>query len=141
LLELVIGEPRRTSSEFVLPRSNEEETIAVDERGRLQLADAANRVFGDEAGITLMELLPPVGWADVATKQDLVHLETVMNARFDAVDRTFESIDRRFDNVEVRLDRLESTVDDMAHELRTLTWKLVTVVIAVVGTVAAAVRL
>ena len=35
--------------------------MAVDERGRLQLADAAKRVFGDEAGITLMELLPPVG--------------------------------------------------------------------------------
>jgi len=108
--------------------------MAVDERGRLQLADAAKRVFGDEAGITLMELLPPVGWADVATKQDLTHLETVMDMRFDAVDR-------RFDVVEVRLDRLESKFDDMAHELRTLTWKLVTVVIAVVGTVAAAVRL
>jgi len=122
--------------------------MAVDERGRLQLADAAKRVFGDEAGITLMELLPPVGWADVATKQDLVHLETVMSVRFEAVDRrfesvdrSFESIDRRFDVVEVRLDRLESKVEDMAHELRTLTWKLVTVVIAVVGTVAAAVRL
>jgi hypothetical protein len=115
--------------------------MAVDERGRLQLAEAAKRVFGDEAGITLMELLPPVGWADVATKHDLAHLETVMSARFEAVDHRFESIDRRFDGVEVRLDRLESKFDDMAHELRTLTWKLVTVVIAVVGTVAAAVRL
>ena len=56
--------------------------MAVDERGRLQLADAAKRVFGDEAGITLMELLTPVGWADVATKQDLTHLETVMDMRF-----------------------------------------------------------
>jgi hypothetical protein len=115
--------------------------MAVDERGRLQLAEAAKLAFGDEAGITLMELLPPAGWADVATKQDLVHLESVMNARFEAVDQRFESIDRRFDGVDVRLDRLESSVDDMAHELRTLTWKLVTVVIAVVGTVAAAVRL
>jgi hypothetical protein len=44
----------------------------VDERSRLQLADAAKRAFGDDAGITLMEMLPPVGWADVATKQDLV---------------------------------------------------------------------
>jgi hypothetical protein len=77
-------------------------------------------VFGDEVGITLMELLPPVGWADIATKQDLLHLETVMSARFEAVDHRF---------------------DDIAREIRTLTWKLVTVVIAVVGTVAAAVRL
>jgi hypothetical protein len=45
--------------------------MSVDERRRLELADAAKRAFGDDAGITLMELLPPVGWADVATKQDL----------------------------------------------------------------------
>jgi hypothetical protein len=32
--------------------------MAVDERGRLQLADAAKRAFGVEARITLMELLP-----------------------------------------------------------------------------------
>jgi hypothetical protein len=108
--------------------------MAVDERGRLQLAEAAKRVFGDDAGITLMELLPPVGWADVTTKQDLAHLETVMSVRFDAVDH-------RFDVVEFRLDRLESKFDDMTREIRALTWKLVTVVIAVVGTVAAAVRL
>ena len=31
----------------------------------------AVRAFGDDAGITLMELLPPVGWTDVATKHDL----------------------------------------------------------------------
>jgi hypothetical protein len=46
--------------------------MSVDERRRLQLADAAKRALGDDAGITLMEMLPPVGWADVATKQDLL---------------------------------------------------------------------
>ncbi len=49
--------------------------MSVNERNRLQLADAAKRVLGDDEGITLMELLPPVGWADVATKQDLELLE------------------------------------------------------------------
>jgi hypothetical protein len=57
--------------------------MAVDERSRLQLADAAKRAFGDDAGITLMELLPPVGWADVATKQDLAILEARLDARFE----------------------------------------------------------
>ena len=33
-------------------------------------------MFGDEGAGTLMTLLPPVGWADVATKQDLAHLST-----------------------------------------------------------------
>ena len=94
--------------------------MAVDERGRLQLADAAKRAFGDDAGITLMELLPPVGWADVATKHD---------------------VDRRFDVVDRRLDRLEQRMDELAREIRAQTWKLMTLMVAVVGVVVAAVRL
>ena len=42
---------------------------------RLQLAEDAKRALGNESGITLMEMLPPVGWADVATKDDLARLE------------------------------------------------------------------
>jgi hypothetical protein len=57
--------------------------MSVDERRRLQLADAAKRALGDDAGITLMELLPPVGWADVATKHDLVLLEQRLDALFE----------------------------------------------------------
>jgi hypothetical protein len=45
--------------------------MATDERSRLELADAAKRVLGYDAGTTLMELLPPVGWADVATRHDV----------------------------------------------------------------------
>ena len=101
--------------------------MAVDERSRLQLADAAKQALGDEAGITLMELLPPVGWAEVATKPDLGHLETVISARFGAV--------------ESRLERLEGRFDDVAREIRAQTWKLMTLMVAVVGVVVAAVRL
>jgi hypothetical protein len=57
--------------------------MSVDERRRLQLADAAKRALGDDAGITLMELLPPVGRADVLTKHDLVLLEQRLDARFE----------------------------------------------------------
>ena len=45
--------------------------MSIDERRRLDLAHAVQRVLGDEAGITLMEMLPPVGWADVATRYDV----------------------------------------------------------------------
>lgn len=94
--------------------------MAPDERSRLELADAAKRAFGDDAGITLMELLPPVGWADVATKHD---------------------VDRRFDVVDQRLDRLEQRMDELAREMRALTWKMMTLMVGVVGVVVAAVRL
>jgi hypothetical protein len=59
----------------------------------VQLADAAKRALGDDAGTTLMEMLPPVGWADVATKQDLLSLETRLDARFEArFERGFRQI-------------------------------------------------
>jgi hypothetical protein len=111
--------------------------MAVDERGRLQLAAAAKRAFGDEAGITLMELLPPVGWADVATKHDLACLDL----RFDALEGRMDRFDARMDAFESRLDRMESKFDHVGRELRAQTWKLMTVMVAVVGVVVAAVRL
>ena len=108
--------------------------MAVDERGRLQLAEAAKRAFGDDAGITLMELLPPVGWADVATKYDL-------DRWFGELDGRMNGIDARMDRLELRMDRFESKVDDIAREIRAQTWKLMTLMVAVVGIVVAAVRL
>lgn len=98
--------------------------MSVDERSRLQLAEALKRALGDDEGITLMELLPPVGWADVATKHDLLTLE----GRFDA---RFESLETRFDT---KLDAVESKViGAMDRGFRDQTWRLVTVLIAGIG--------
>ena len=41
---------------------------------RLALHNRARTVLGREEGDTLMAHLPPVGWADVATKQDVDNL-------------------------------------------------------------------
>lgn len=54
--------------------------MAVTERKRHALHEWVKRVGDEEVAETLMELLPPVGWADVATKRDLDHVRVEMRA-------------------------------------------------------------
>jgi hypothetical protein len=48
--------------------------MSITEASRFQLRTAIGLILSEEAADTLMELLPPVGWADVATKTDLHYL-------------------------------------------------------------------
>jgi hypothetical protein len=58
--------------------------MPVSESARYRLFEAARTQFGAEPAETLMDLLPPVGWADVATKADLQQLGDVLRAEFRA---------------------------------------------------------
>ena len=51
--------------------------MAIDERARHELYLRLEEQLGPEAATTLMEHLPPTGWADVATKRDLDQLRTL----------------------------------------------------------------
>ena len=57
--------------------------MVLDERSRHELYLKLEEVLGPEQASTLMEMLPPVGWADVATKRDLdalaVSFESLQN--------------------------------------------------------------
>ena len=50
--------------------------MAIDERSRHRLFLKLESVLDPDEAKTLMEHLPPVGWADVATKRDLDQLRT-----------------------------------------------------------------
>ena len=78
--------------------------MVLDERSRHQLYLRLEEVLGAEAATTLMEHLPPVGWADVALKRDLDALEHRLDLRFEVVDQRFEAVDQRFEALEGRLD-------------------------------------
>jgi hypothetical protein len=54
--------------------------MAIDERARHQLYLRLEEQLGPEAASTLMEHLPPAGWADVATKRDLDQLADRLRA-------------------------------------------------------------
>lgn len=58
--------------------------MAIDERARHDLFARLEEILGQEHAAVLMEHLPPVGWADVATKHDLDQLKALIDARFDA---------------------------------------------------------
>lgn len=48
--------------------------MAITEETRHRMYQKLERLMGSEEAAVLMEHLPPVGWADVATKRDLEHL-------------------------------------------------------------------
>jgi hypothetical protein len=51
------------------------------EAGRHQLYEKIKEQWGDDHANELMSYLPPVGWADVATKQDIAHLRTDLDTQ------------------------------------------------------------
>lgn len=81
--------------------------MAVTEESRHEMHQCFDGVFGPQVANTLMEHLPPVGWADVATKRDLDQFEGRMAARFEVIESRFEVIESRFEVVESRFRVLE----------------------------------
>lgn len=63
--------------------------MTISEHSRHELYTRLQDALGSEAATTLMEHLPPVGWADVATKRDL--------------DLALDSLDLKLDALEHRL--------------------------------------
>ncbi len=58
--------------------------MAIDERTRHGMYLGLEQVLGPQVAEALMEHLPPVGWADVATKRDLDALEERLELKIDA---------------------------------------------------------
>ena len=100
--------------------------MSITNEDRYDLQAKANHVLGRKEGTTLMELLPPVGWADVATKRDLDRLEARLIAQFErgfvgidqrcvGIDHRFVGIDQRFVGIDQRFERVDQPferVDD-----------------------------
>ena len=59
--------------------------MASDERARHELYDALGQILPPESVETLMEHLPPTGWADVARRQDLDHAVAMLRSEMDQV--------------------------------------------------------
>jgi hypothetical protein len=106
--------------------------LPIDERVRHELYLALEDVLGADRADHLMDLLPPVGWADVATKTDLAALEQRIDLRFAAVE---ERMDLRFAAVDLRFEAQDHRFDaKLEHEIRELTRTLLLGLIGAMAT-------
>ena len=129
----------RTTEDVAIPKLYEQVHIldmSITEASRFQLRTAVGRIMDEEAADTLMELLPSVGWADVATKHDLTYMRTDMHREFEIMRA---ELAREIQNL-----RLEFRADISEALLRQTRWfftMLITVNTATVGLVFAAMKL
>lgn len=124
--------------------------MTIDEATRHAIHEAFITQMGPDLAGALMELLPPVGWADVATRHDIGALKQDIGAlkhdigalREDMVDleaRLNQRFDERLD------DKLAATEaglrTEIADRLRSMTVWMASVYAVSLGTVAAVARL
>ena len=104
--------------------------MASNEDDRYRLHQHLEEVLGRDDANTLMEHLPPTGWANVATKDDVEHLRVSMTHHLDQLRaqmlHEFELRDVRFERMEQRMDkrfdsfRLEMKADmERAFQMQT----------------------
>lgn len=99
--------------------------MSSGEADRLTLHQTLRGLMPENVADILMAHLPPVGWSNVATKDDINLLRMEMNQRFTLVDEKFKqvdarftTIDERFKQIDARFDRLETKIDQLASMKR-----------------------
>lgn len=71
--------------------SNWGNTMVIDERSRHRLYQKLEERLGAEEANTLMAHLPPVGWADVATKHDLETLHAIIRLEHESLENRLQA--------------------------------------------------
>ena len=127
--------------------------MAIDERARHRLFERLEAVLGPDEAAILMEHLPPVGWADVATKRDLDALDAGIRHELAANRREHDALEaanrREHDALEAANRRehdlihqdIEGLRGDILHQTRTMVLALSTALVSVGALAFAAARL
>ena len=124
--------------------------MTVEERERRHLQEALVHTLGPEPTDTLMAYLPPVGWADVATKHDLVTLQTVLRADMAATEERLrreltEQVSGLRGEISGLRDELHGEIGSLRNwvhdELRTQFYWTITLFVLLLGAYTAALEL
>ncbi len=101
--------------------------MSISEAERHEIYELIRAATSDRVANNVMSMLPPVGWADVATKSELDSLRTEMRSEFSAV------------RADIRA--MESNLRTEMHKsARSQTWALVAWTTGLVGLMTALVR-
>lgn len=111
--------------------------MAVTEKQRHELIKKLEEAFGADHAETMMELLPPVGWADVARRSDIERLERgLAQLRADFADLRAEFGDLRAEQLSIRAEQSRIRVEfadlraEMHEALRDQTNRMLVTVVA-----------
>ncbi|MGY6499908.1 MAG: hypothetical protein ACXIVQ_03280 [Acidimicrobiales bacterium] len=109
--------------------------MATTEHARHRLYQRLNELIGSDEADTLMELLPPTGWADVATKHDLAHHAEITNARFDRLENKVHTTSQVLDTrITTETAGLRVEIADLRTELHKTLRMHTLVTVGVLGT-------
>ena len=111
--------------------------MAISEARRRDLYNSLDELLGTEVAETLMAYLPASESTELATKEDMRRLDD----RFDRVEDRFKRVDDRFDRVEDRFKRVDDRFDAVNQRLDRFFLTQSAGLIAIVGTLIAAVLL
>jgi hypothetical protein len=95
--------------------------MTIDEHTRHGIHTWMANAMGTELGDGLMSMLPPTGWADVATKHDLAQLEERLGLRFEmmeeGLEHRFDKIDQRFQMMDQRFEQMDQRFELSEHKV------------------------
>jgi tetrahydromethanopterin S-methyltransferase subunit G len=80
----------------------------MTEARRTEMHIGLRESLGPRVADSLMEHLPPSGWADVARQSEVNLRFDMVQIQFEMIDRRFEEINRRFEEIDRRLDAIEA---------------------------------
>ena len=91
------------------PRSD---PMTITEATRHRLHQHLASLLGEEDAAVLMEHLPPTGWADVATRRDLDHIEHLLRADLERVEQVLRAdVAAMESRIETRFSQMESRIE------------------------------
>ena len=92
--------------------------MALSEQQRHGLHSKLEEVLGPEHAGALMTQIPPTGWADMATKADLVVLGERLDTRIGSVETRLDAkIDRMGTGLDAKIESVKASIETTEHRV------------------------